>query len=149
MNQPTKIQPEQATIEAWAGLLRTSKTFARTVEQALKRAGLPPLAWYDVLYLAGLAGEKGVRPFELEDGMLLEQYNISRLLQRMEDEGLVERVECPEDGRGQVVRMTAAGRVMRRRLWAVYGRCIHELVGEKLSGPETEQLSRLLAKLAK
>ena len=80
-----------------------------TVESALKDAGLPPLVWYDVLLELERAGEAGVRPFELERAMLLAQYNLSRLLERIEKESYIERRTCPDDGRGQLLRITESG----------------------------------------
>ena len=59
------------------------------VESALKAAGLPPLAWYEVLVELDRAGACGVRPFALEEALQLPQYGLSRLLARMEEAGLV------------------------------------------------------------
>ena len=66
------------------------------VESALKAAGLPPLAWYEVLVELERAGGCGLRPFALEEALLLPQYGLSRLLARMEAAGLVVRGSCPQ-----------------------------------------------------
>ncbi len=65
------------------------------MEGALKAEGLPPLEWYDVL----LELERGgpMRPRDLQAHLLLAQYNLSRLLDRIEAAGLVERRPCPDD----------------------------------------------------
>ena len=84
------------------------------VERALKAAGLPPLAWYEVLVELEGAAACGMRPFELERALSLPQYGLSRLVARLEEAGLATRQNCPGDGRGLLVAITDAGRAMRR-----------------------------------
>ncbi|WP_217569273.1 MarR family winged helix-turn-helix transcriptional regulator [Mesorhizobium sp. GbtcB19] len=143
----TKRSPSPEAVAAWARLMRVSRQLVEKTEDALKAGGLPPLAWYDVLHELAEAGEGGLRPFELIDRVLLAQYGVSRLLARLEAEGLVEKLPVSDDGRGQTVRITPGGRDMRRRIWAVYGASIAELMGDRLSAEELKTLATLLARL--
>ena len=143
----TKRSPSSEAVTAWARLMRVSRQLVERTEDALKAGGLPPLAWYDVLHELAEAGEGGLRPFELIDRVLLAQYGVSRLLARLEAEGLVEKLPVSDDGRGQTVRITPGGRDMRRRIWAVYGASIAELMGDRLSVEELKTLAALLARL--
>lgn len=143
----TKQSPSPEAVAAWARLMRVSRQLVEKAEDALKQAGLPPLGWYDVLHELAEAGEGGLRPFELTDRVLLAQYNVSRLLARLEGDGLVEKLSVADDGRGQTVRITSAGRDMRRRIWTVYGASIAALMGEKLSAAELKTLAALLGRL--
>ena len=142
-----KATPSPEAITAWARLMRVSRQLVENAEDALKESGLPPLAWYDVLHELAEAGEDGLRPFQLIERTLFAQYNISRLLARLEADGLVEKLPVADDGRGQTIRITAKGRETRRRMWAVYGRSIAELVGAKLSADELKMMSVLLGRL--
>ena len=142
-----KATPSPEAITAWARLMRVSRQLVENAEDALKESGLPPLAWYDVLHELAEAGEGGLRPFQLIERTLFAQYNISRLLARIEADGLVEKLPVADDGRGQTIRITAKGRETRRRMWAVYGRSIAELVGAKLSADELKMMSALLGRL--
>jgi DNA-binding MarR family transcriptional regulator len=142
-----KANPGDSAVQAWARLMRAQRMTLALIEQALKSAGLPPLAWYDALLELERAGDKGLRPFELEREMLLAQYNLSRLIDRMEKAGLVERRACEGDGRGQVVAVTATGKKMRRRMWAVYGPAIQRAVGGRLRPKQIETLNALLGAL--
>ena len=142
-----KAMPSPEAIKAWARLMRVSRQLVEQAEQALKDSGLPPLDWYDVLHELAEAGEGGLRPFQLIERTLFAQYNISRLLARLEADGLVEKLKVADDGRGQTIRITAKGRETRRRMWAVYGRSINELVGAKLSVDELSTVSALLGRL--
>lgn len=142
-----KATPSPAAIKAWARLIRVSRQLTEGAEDALKEGGVPPLAWYDVLHELAEAGEGGLRPFQLIERTLFAQYNISRLLARLEADGLVEKLRVADDGRGQTIRITAKGRETRRKMWAVYGRSIAELVGARLSATELDTLSHLLGQL--
>ncbi|WFP73439.1 MarR family winged helix-turn-helix transcriptional regulator [Mesorhizobium sp. WSM4906] len=143
----TRKSPAPEAIKAWGRLMRVSRQLVEKAEDALKAGGLPPLAWYDVLHELAEAGEGGLRPFELIDRVLLAQYNVSRLLARLEADGLVEKLPVSDDGRGQTVRITPAGRETRRRIWTVYGKAISELMGGKLSAKELAMLAGLLGRL--
>ena len=142
-----KATPSPAAIKGWARLMRVSRQLVESAEEALKAVGLPPLAWYDVLHELAEAGEGGLRPFQLIERTLFAQYNISRLLARLEADGLVEKLPVADDGRGQTIRITATGRETRRQMWAVYGKSIAELVGARLSQDELDTLSGLLGRL--
>ena len=76
------------------------------------------------------------------------QYNVCRLVDRLEREGLVERHQCQVDGRNNVVVITAKGRALRRAMWPVYAAAIEEQFGTRLSQAEAEQLVQLLTKVA-
>lgn len=136
------------TISAWARLHRASQSVLSAVEADLKAAGYPPLAWYDVLLELKRAGKDGLRPLALQSQMLLAQYNLSRLLDRMEREGCLERRPCPADGRGQIVTITPAGRQLVKRMWPAYQGAIQRHFAERLSAEDAAHLARLLGKLS-
>ena len=111
----------------------------------MKNEVTTPLEWYDVL----LELERGgpLRPRDLQDRLLLAQYNLSRLLDRMEAEKLIARERCSEDARCQWVRPTAAGKALRQRMWPVYSDAIEQALGARLTAGQAERLSELLARL--
>jgi DNA-binding MarR family transcriptional regulator len=109
--------------------------------------GLPPLAWYDALLELERADPPGLRPFELQKAMLFAQYNLSRLVDRLEAAGYVARSASEEDGRGQRLTITKSGRALRRRMWPVYADAIAAAVGSRLSEPEATTLGDLLGRL--
>lgn len=142
-----RSNPNNTTVRAWARLMRAQRMALQSVERALKEAALPPLAWYDVLLEVEGAGAQGLRPFELERQMLLAQYNLSRLLDRLDSAGYIERRACADDGRGQVLAITASGKDLRRQMWAVYGPAIQKAVGALLSPAQVETLDSILGVL--
>lgn len=140
-------EPDEATVAAWIGLSRAQRVAMDRIEARLKAKKLPPLSWYDALWELDKAGDAGLRPYELERAMLFEQYNLSRLAQRLQNAGLISRETCLADARGQTLKITDAGREMRRRMWETYSRAIEEAVGTKLSVTEARSLAGLLRKL--
>jgi len=145
----TSQEPSDAVVDAWIALNRAQQTAQIKIERAFREAKLPPCAWYDVLWELERAGEPGLRPFEIERQRLIAQSNISRLIDRLAEQGYVARRPCDEDGRGQRIVITAAGREMRKRMWPVYARAIGEAVGRHVSEREAANLASLLAKLAR
>lgn len=141
-------EPGESVVLAWTGLLQAQARALSVVEASLKAAELPPLSWYDVLLELERVGKQGLRPFELERKLLLPQHRLSRLLDRIEAEGYLERLPCEEDGRGQILVITAPGRKLRRRMWPIYGKAISIAVGERLTKVEASSLASLLARLS-
>jgi DNA-binding MarR family transcriptional regulator len=139
--------PSESTVRAWARLMKVQQKALGEIEDALAKAKLPPLSWYDVLLELERAGDEGLRPFALEREMLLAQYNLSRLIDRIEKTGYVERRACEDDGRGQVVAITASGKIVRRRMWPVYAQAIQSFLGDALTQTQIEMLDGVLGKL--
>jgi|SRR5579871_611777 len=139
--------PSEAVIRAWTSLVKAAQLVLGAVEADLKAEGFPPLGWYDVLLELSRDKVDGLRPFELEERLLLAQYNLSRVLDRLVTAGLVERRPHPEDRRGQIVRITAAGRDLVRRMWPAYRAAIARHVGARLGEDEARDLAGLLDRL--
>ena len=139
--------PSDAVVRAWARLERAHRAALSGVQARLKNAGLPSLEWYDVLLELERAEPAGLRPFELQKVMLFAQYNLSRLIDRMEEAGLVARAASELDGRGQVLHVTRAGRALRRKVWPAYAEAIQHAVGRHLSEVEARTLGSLLGRL--
>ncbi|MBI3899502.1 MAG: MarR family transcriptional regulator [Gammaproteobacteria bacterium] len=127
--------------------MRAQQALLERVEADLKAADLPPLAWYDVLLELGRTDEGQLRQFELGDKVLLSKYNVSRLLDRLELEGLVKRHSCKEDRRGAHVAITKDGRALQKKMWPVYEHAISEYFARHLSAAEIEQLAKLMGRL--
>ncbi len=129
---------------AWVSIQRAAARLQDAIETKLKAAALPPLAWYSVLWaLERDGGSK--RPRDLGESLFLERYSISRLLDRIEAEGLIEKRDCPEDARGQLIVLTDAGRAMRLKMWAIHGPVMAETTG--LSDGDARKLKTTLDKL--
>lgn len=139
--------PSDAAVRAWTRLVRARDRVLGGIEAELKAAGFPPLAWYDVLLELRRAAPAGLRPFQLEARMLLPQYGVSRLADRIEAAGYLRRTPAPEDGRGQVLRISPAGRRLLARMWPAYAAAIERHLGARLPEAEAAALAGLLERL--
>ena len=133
--------------DLWARFMRVSQSVLAAVEGDLKAAGFPPLAWYDALLELRRVAPDGLRQFELQGHMLLAQYNMSRLTDRLADAGYARRQPCPEDGRGQVIYLTEKGRALIGAMWPAYRAAISAHFGGRLDGPQAEALAGMLEDL--
>lgn len=147
MDQAMKRKPSNEATAAWIRLVRLQSRVLDAVEQDLKKAGFPPLAWYDALLELSRAPTGELRPVELEKQMLIPQYSTSRLIDRLVDEGLAARRECKMDKRGQFVEITDVGRDLQKRMWGAYSAAIETHVGSKLSDADARKLCDLLDRL--
>ena len=131
----------------WARFMRVSQSVLAAVECDLKAAGFPPLAWYDALLELRRVAPEGLRQFELQDHMLLAQYNMSRLIDRLVHAGYARRQPCPVDARGRVVYLTEKGRALIDAMWPAYRAAIMAHFRDRLDGRQPEALSEILERL--
>src|ERR1044072_34783 len=142
-----KRKPSTEATAAWIRLMRVQSRVLDAVEQDLKKAGFPPLAWDDALLELSRSPTGEMRPGEREKQMLIPQCSTSRLIDRLVDEGLAVRRECKMDKRGQFVEITEAGRELKKKMWGSYSAAIEKHVGSKLSDVDALKLCGLLDRL--
>jgi DNA-binding MarR family transcriptional regulator len=140
-------KPSKNAISAWANLFAAYRNLRYTAEDNLIKAQLPPLSWYDVLWVVYRSPEKRIRQYLIGKDLLLEKYNLSRLLDRLEKEGLISRRICSEDRRGKYVQITDDGVALLRKMWAVYGKVIQEAFASHFSEDDLTRLSSILVPL--
>ena len=146
---PEKTRPISRAVElAWVALMRGQRRVFEAIERDLKASGLPPLSWYDVMLELDRAEGGRLRPFEIEKRTLFAQPNLSRLIDRLEADGLVTRKTFAEDRRGQWVEITESGRAKRAAMWSVYGAAIQKHLGVKLGDDNAAKLAELLGPVA-
>ena len=126
---------------AWARFVTAQAMLLERIESAFAEADLPPLAWYDVLWILENAEHARLRMADLARKAVVTRSNVTRLTDRMEKAGLVARSDCPVDGRGTVCELTAKGRALRAKMWPVYKKQIDTLFGRHLDAREADMIS--------
>ena len=144
LKAPTRI-PSDPLQRAWVALGRVSQSVQCHVESALKDAGFPELSWYTVLWELERAG-KPTRPKDLAIPLFILPYQLSRLVDRMEKDGLVKRIACKEDKRGHLLEPTPKGFALRKAMWTVYAPAMDDALN-RINDKEALELARLLNKL--
>ena len=123
-------------LDAWRSFLRSHATITRALDADLIAAHGLSLSDYEVLLLLAQAPERQLRMVRLAEQVLLTRSGITRLVTRLEDQGLVERVCCPSDRRGFNARLTDAGhdrlREAAKTHLAGIGRLFVEPLGNRL-----------------
>ncbi|UJA19726.1 MarR family transcriptional regulator [Thermoleophilia bacterium SCSIO 60948] len=101
---------DERELGSWKGFLRIhQRVVARLDAELIERHDLP-LTSYEVLMQLADAPDGRMRMSAIADGLLLSRSGLTRLVDRLERSGLVERAPCPDDARGTLAVLTAEGR---------------------------------------
>jgi DNA-binding MarR family transcriptional regulator len=137
-------QLDSARNTLWKLFLTAHTRLVERVEQDFKQAELPPFEWYDVLIALKQAPEQRLRLSELADALLVNRTNVTRLADRLEEAGLLQREACKDDRRGAFAVLTKAGLKMQQEMWAVYAQSIAQSFGRHLSETDVAAFTRTL-----
>ncbi len=97
-------------LRAWRGMLRAHAALTKALDAELEAAHGLPLSSYEVLLRVSHAEDQRMRMCDLADSVILSRSGLTRLVDRLEREGLVARESCPSDARGSFARLTPDGR---------------------------------------
>lgn len=126
---------------AWRGLLRVHAALVRELDAELDEAHDLPLSSYDVLIYLQAAPGKRLRMAELADSVLLSRSGVTRLVDRLEREGLIVRDTCTSDGRGLYAVLTDEGEAMLARARPTHLAGVRERFLRHFSEDELKQLA--------
>jgi DNA-binding MarR family transcriptional regulator len=135
-------------LAAWRSFLRAHARVIRTLEAELAGEHGMALTDYDVLVQLAAAPERRLRMSELADALLLSRSGATRLVDRLVADGLVERVTCDTDRRGQWASLTDAGHGRLKQATPTHLRGIAEHFLDRLGGDDLTALERMLDPIA-
>jgi len=139
-----QISRHDPRLEAWRSFLRAHARVVRELERELADEQSMALTDYDVLVQLANADERRLRMSELADGLLLSRSGATRLIDRLEATGLVERVSCESDRRGQWASLTDAGYARLRDASPTHLRGIATHFLDRLTDADLAELRRML-----
>jgi len=142
----TRVDDALFGAQVWELTLRTVTGLLRTFEEDIKAEGFS-LPWYDVLIQLAHAPGNRLRMQDLADAVVVTRSGLSRLIDRMESAGLVEREPVEDDRRGSYAVLLEAGRTTYDRLAAEHHRKIDERFTSRLSNADVRALRRAMQKL--
>ncbi len=140
-----QITRNDSRLAAWRTFLRAHARVVRELERELQADQDLALTDYDVLVQLSAAGERRMRMSELADRLLLSRSGVTRLVDRLVSDGLVERVSCESDRRGQWAALTDAGYARLRRAAPTHLRGVTTHFLDRLSADDLASLDRMLA----
>ena len=103
-------QLDERELRAWRGMLRVHATLTKALDADLEAEHGLPLSSYEVLLHLDAAEGRRMRMSDLATMVILSRSGLTRLVDRLEREGLIARESCPSDARGSFATLTAAGR---------------------------------------
>jgi len=127
-------------LRAWRGLLRVHAALAKALDADLEREHGLPLSSYEVLMVLHDAEDRRMRMCDLATSVLLSRSGLTRLVDRLERDGLVVRVACPGDARGAFAKLTPAGREKLAAARGTHLRGVRRLFLDLLSADEQDLL---------
>lgn len=131
----------------WRLLLTANVKALARIEERFSAAGLPNMAWYDVLLTLKQAPDQRVRLSELAEHVLLSRSHLTHLVDRLETAGLLRREQCPSDRRGTFAVLTETGLTMQQRMWTIYAKGIVDYFGIHLDDEELNVMERVLQRI--
>jgi DNA-binding MarR family transcriptional regulator len=131
----------EAELRAWRYFIKSYAYLMDTIERELSAEDKVPLSTYDVLIALFEAPEHKLRLGELTQKLVITKSGVTRLLDRLEREGLVVRQKSEEDRRGSFAVLTPEGETQMRRAWPVYARGIKQYFAAGLTPEQIEQLT--------
>jgi DNA-binding MarR family transcriptional regulator len=134
-------------MKVWASFLQAHAALVDALEAELQDRRDLPLSWYDVLITLAQAEGGELRMQDLARRVLLSKSGLTRLFDRMEQAGLVERRECESDRRGTYAAMTAEGRRVLRRAMPVHGKGVEEHFLSHLTAAEAAAMQSAFGKI--
>jgi DNA-binding MarR family transcriptional regulator len=141
-------RPDPGHLAAWRALLETHAAVTELLAHELVAERGLPLSRYDVLLNLAEAPGGRLRMQELSESVLLSKSGLSRLVDRMEEAGLVRRERCEDDRRGWFTVLTEQGRSALRRAAPIHLRGIQEHFARHLDDEEARVLAAALARVS-
>jgi MarR family 2-MHQ and catechol resistance regulon transcriptional repressor len=137
-----------ASTDAFGNLLGAHANLTRELSAALVASHGLTINDYGALLLLSRAGEQGMRRIDLANELQLSPSGITRLLDRLEVQGLVGKGECREDARVSYAILTEAGHEKLKQAAPGHIEDIDRRLGAVLSEEEVRTLADLLGRLS-
>jgi DNA-binding MarR family transcriptional regulator len=141
------MELDEARLAAWRAFITAHALLIDRIDRELAAAGCVPLHWYDVLIELVEAPDHRLRMHQLADQVVLSRSGLTRLVDRLETEGLLKRERSGTDRRGAYAVLTQKGRAALRQAWPVYARGIASHFARHLSVEEAGALTQALQRM--
>jgi DNA-binding MarR family transcriptional regulator len=134
----TEERLSELHLAAWRAMLKVHATVVDHIDHDLVAAQRLPLSSYDVLIELYEANERRLRMHELAERVVLSRSGLTRLVDRLEAQGLLTRDRCGTDRRGAYAVITEQGIAALRRAWPVYAQGISQYFANWLTPEEAQ-----------
>lgn len=143
MTEPRWLSDEEQ--RTWRAFLAAVRLLTAELERELQADADMPHAYYEVLVALSEAPERTLRMSELADISRSSRSRLSHAVARLEDEGWVERRECPTDRRGALAHLTDKGFAVLEAAAPGHVAAVRRHLFDRLSAEQVGQLGRISA----
>ena len=141
------MRAQPVELDAFARLMRAHSVLRRELDAEVLRPRGLTINDFEALMHISRADEQRLRRVDLVERLMLTPSGVTRLLEGLQEAGLVENVQCPDDARVTWAQLTLEGSETLECVGATHTERLRILFRDTLSEDEVEQLSELLGKL--
>jgi DNA-binding MarR family transcriptional regulator len=134
---------------AWRSFLVSHSWVTKEIDSRLKASQRITLDVYELLYTLELAGDRRLRMSELAEMILFSRSGLTRMVDRLEEQGYVRREPSPDDRRGWYAVITEDGLAVRSRCCDVVQTTLKEFWESALTDDEALQMIDMMSRVAK
>jgi DNA-binding MarR family transcriptional regulator len=143
---PAEALLDDHELRAWRSLKCVYSGLSKALDAELEAAHGLPLTTFEVLRYVGATDAKRMRMCDLADSILLSRSGLTRLIDRLERDGLIQRESCSSDARGAYAVLTAEGEAKLHAAKATHRAAVRRLFLEHFSADELDSLASLLGR---
>ena len=123
---------------AFKAVLQVQARMVAELDRQTEGAGVLPPTWLDLLLKLSHAPGKRLRMSDLAEWTVLSRGGVTRLVTRIEADGLLRREPCEDDARGAYAVLTPAGADALRKAEPVYRKVLAEKFAAHLSKAQAD-----------
>lgn len=147
MTSQVLTSQESIALDAWVRLLRANASMRRSLSAGLDHQHGLAISDFEALLQLSRAQDGAMRRIDLAESLGLTASGVTRLLDGLEEAGLVGKQTCEQDGRVTYAVLTEAGRVKLAEASCSHVAAIRGLFEQRYTADELETLAGLLARL--
>jgi DNA-binding MarR family transcriptional regulator len=145
---PAQPALTEGELRALRGLMRAHASLAKRLDAELESAHGMPLSSYEVLHYLEEAPEGRMRMCDLAENAQLSRSGLTRLVDRLERDGLLTRCTCDHDARGAYACLTEAGMERLKAACGTHLAVVREQFLSRFSDPELGALAEMWDRIA-
>lgn len=142
------LESRDQRLAPWRAFLLAHARVVRRLDEELRAEHDLTIGEYDALLTIAQAPERRIRMRQLADEVILSKSGVTRLIDRLVDDGLVERSACLTDARGAEAVLTERGLARLRSASRTHLRGVDEHFLAVLESVDLETIERTMAALA-
>jgi DNA-binding MarR family transcriptional regulator len=143
------LEPRDPRLAPWRAFLLAHARIVRRLDEELRAEHDLTIGEYDALVTIAQAPDRRIRMRQLADEVILSKSGVTRLIDRLVDDGLVERSACLSDARGAEAVLTERGLTRLRAASTTHLRGIHEHFLAIFGDDDLQAMERTMTSIAR